>query len=175
MATTLIKSVYTTLWTSDHSICHIQQNLQNSPNKATMVFMKSNIWSLTQRRQNIDHLFQSLVLPKISYGLPVYASSVSELNIVQEFLRRCLKRRFISYTIDIYYFLEKKKKKKETSQSPRRLVAHLLIRYIICCPQLKNLQNVWELKQAYYPVLIPNFLKLALLIDCILNILLLFN
>ena len=175
MATTLIKSVYTTLWTSDHSICHIQQNLQNSPNKATMVFMKSNIWSLTQRRQNIDHLFQSLVLPKISYGLPVYASSVSELNIVQEFLRRCLKRRFISYTIDIYYFLEKKKKKKETSQSPRRLVAHLLIRCIICCPQLKNLQNVWELKQAYYPVLIPNFLKLALLIDCILNILLLFN
>ena len=174
MATRLIKSVYTTLWTSDHSICHIQQNLQNSPNKATMVFMKSNIWSLTQRRQNIDHLFQSLVLPKISYGLPVYASSVSELNTVQEFLRRCLKRRFISYTIDIYYFLEKKKK-KQTSQSPRRLVAHLLIRCIICCPQLKNLQNVWELKQAYYPVLIPNFLKLALLIDCILNILLLFN
>ena len=138
MATRLIKSVYTTLWTSDHSICHIQQNLQNSPNKATMVFMKSNIWSLTQRRQNINHLFQSLVLPKISYGLPVYASSVSELNTVQEFLRRCLKRCFISYTIDIYYFLEKKKKKKkQTSQSPRRLVAHLLIRCIICCPHVR--------------------------------------
>ena len=72
-----------------------------------MVFMKSNIWSLTKRRQNIDHLFQSLVLPKISYGLPVYASSVPELNTVQQFLRRCLKRRFISYTIDIYYFFEK--------------------------------------------------------------------
>ena len=139
MAPRLIKSVYTTLWTSDHSICHIQQNLQNSPNKATMVFMKSIMWSLTQRRQNIDHLFQSLVLPKISYGLPVYASSVPELNTVQEFLRRCLKRRFISYTIDIYYFLEKK---KQTSQSPRRLVARLLIRCIICCPELKNLQNV---------------------------------
>ena len=28
----------------------------------------------------IDHLFQSLVLPKISYGLPVYAASVPELR-----------------------------------------------------------------------------------------------
>ena len=28
----------------------------------------------------IDHLFQSLVLPKISYGLPVYVASVPELN-----------------------------------------------------------------------------------------------
>ena len=27
----------------------------------------------------IDHLFQSLVLPKVSYGLPVYAASVPEL------------------------------------------------------------------------------------------------
>ena len=174
MATRLIKSVYTTLWTSDHSICHIQQNLQNSPNKATMVFMKSNIWSLTQRRQNIDHLFQSLVLPKISYGLPVYASSVSELNTVQEFLRRCLKRCFISYTIDIYYFLEKKKKKTDKSISKKISCPPTYPLYNLL-PTCKNLQNVWELKQAYYPVLIPNFLKLALLIDCILNILLLFN
>ena len=30
----------------------------------------------------IDHLFQSLVLPKISYGLPVYAASVPELKIL---------------------------------------------------------------------------------------------
>ena len=30
----------------------------------------------------IDHLFQSLVLPKISYGLPVYAVSVPELDTV---------------------------------------------------------------------------------------------
>ena len=28
----------------------------------------------------IDHLFQSLVLPKISYGLLVYTASVPELN-----------------------------------------------------------------------------------------------
>ena len=55
----------------------------------------------------IDHLFQSLVLPKILYGLPVYAASVPELNTVQQFLRRCHKRHFISYAIDIYVLLEK--------------------------------------------------------------------
>ena len=55
----------------------------------------------------IDHLFQSLVLPKISYGLSVYAASMPELNTVQQFLRRCHKRRFISYAIHVYDFLEK--------------------------------------------------------------------
>ena len=57
----------------------------------------------------IDHLFQSLVLPKISYGLPVNAASVPELNTVQQFLRRCRKRHFISYALDLraYDLLEK--------------------------------------------------------------------
>ena len=55
----------------------------------------------------IDHLFQSLVLPKISYGLPVYAASVPELNTVQQFLCRSHKRCFISYAIDMYDLLQK--------------------------------------------------------------------
>ena len=55
----------------------------------------------------IDHLFQSLVLTKISYGLPEYAASVPELNTVQRFLRRCHKHGFIFYAIDIYDLLEK--------------------------------------------------------------------
>ena len=55
----------------------------------------------------IDHLFQSLVLPKISHGLPVYATSVPELNTSQQFLRRCHERCFISYAIDMYNLLEK--------------------------------------------------------------------
>ena len=53
----------------------------------------------------IDHLVQSLVLPKILYGLPVNAASVP--NTVQQFPRRCRKRQFLSYVIDIYDLLEK--------------------------------------------------------------------
>ena len=56
----------------------------------------------------IDYLFQSLVLHKISCGLPVYAVSVPELSAaVQQFLRRFHKRHFISYAIDINDLLEK--------------------------------------------------------------------
>ena len=55
----------------------------------------------------IDHLFQSLLLTKISYCLPVYAASVPELKTAQQFLSRCHKRRFISYAIDIFDLLEK--------------------------------------------------------------------
>ena len=84
----------------------------------------------------IDHLFQSLVLPKISYRLLVYAASVPELNTVQQFLCRCHKRRYISYAID------KNDLKKQTSESPRRLVVYLPIPNIICCPEVKNRQNV---------------------------------
>ena len=74
-------------------------------NKCLYVFRSARKEGYNQ--VEIDHLFQSLVLPKISYGLPVYAASVPELNTVQQNLRRCHKRHFISYAIDIYDLLEK--------------------------------------------------------------------
>ena len=49
----------------------------------------------------IDHLFKAIVLPKITYALPVYGASQVDLNTIQCFLKRCNKRR---YTYD---FLEK--------------------------------------------------------------------
>ena len=61
--------------------------------------------SIRKERYNqlveFERLFQSLVLPKVSYGLPVYVASVPELNTVQQqLLRRSHKRRFICYAID---------------------------------------------------------------------------
>ena len=47
-------------------------------------------------QKDIDHLFKAIVLPKITYGLPVYGASASDLNAVQYFLKRCHKRRYIS-------------------------------------------------------------------------------
>ena len=49
----------------------------------------------------IDHLFTVLVLPYFIYGLPVYGASEPDLNIIQNFLDRCHKRRFISYPVSI--------------------------------------------------------------------------
>ena len=73
----------------------------------------------------IDHLFQSLILCKISYGLPVNAASVPELiNTVQQFLRRCRKRHFISYALDIYDLLGKRKTDRSISKKISFLPTH---------------------------------------------------
>ena len=69
----------------------------------------------------IDHLFQFLVLPKFSNGLPVYEASVPELNTVQQLLRTCYKRRFISYAIDISHLLKKKNRQVNLQEVVDRL------------------------------------------------------
>ena len=55
----------------------------------------------------IDHLFRSLVLPNITYGLSIYGASESDLNVVQRFLDRCYKRNYISFPIRVHELLQK--------------------------------------------------------------------
>ena len=43
------------------------------------------------QQPDVDYVFRSFVLPKLTYGLPVYASSIPELTTVQSFLQRCFK------------------------------------------------------------------------------------
>ena len=49
----------------------------------------------------IDQLFISVVLPNFSYALSVYGASESDLTVIQNFLDRCHKRRFISFPVFI--------------------------------------------------------------------------
>ena len=58
------------------------------------------------QQPDVDHVFRSIVLPKLTYGLPIYASSIPQLTTVHNFLQRCFKRKYISYQIDIYSVLE---------------------------------------------------------------------
>ena len=55
----------------------------------------------------IDHLFISIVLPNFSYALSVYGASESDLTVIQNFLDRCHKRRFISFPVSIKDLLNK--------------------------------------------------------------------
>ena len=110
---------------------HINQKLFKADNVSVLRSLRKEGYNQVET----DHLFQSLVLPKILYGLPAYLASVPELNTVQQFLYRCHKRRYISYAIDMYDL------KKQTGESPR-LVVYLLIPSINCCPEIKNRQNV---------------------------------
>ena len=44
----------------------------------------------------LDHLFSSILLPRITYGLPVYGASEAELTARQCFLDRCYKLKYTS-------------------------------------------------------------------------------
>ena len=70
---------------------------------------------------DVDYVFRSIVVPKLTHGLPVYASSIPELTTVQNFLQRCFKRKYISYQIDIYNVLEEVDRSlfKKISSMPR--------------------------------------------------------
>ena len=59
------------------------------------------------QQPDIDYFFTSIVLTKLTYGLPIYASSTPDLTVVQNFLQRCYKRKYVSYQINIYDVLEK--------------------------------------------------------------------
>ena len=70
---------------------------------------------------DVGYVFRSIVLPKLTYGLPVYPSTIPELTTVQNFLQRCFKRKYISYQIDIYNVLEEVDRSlfKKISSMPR--------------------------------------------------------
>ena len=60
----------------------------------------------------LDHLFSSIVLPSITYGLPVYAgASEAELTAMQCFLDRCYKRKYTSKSFSIKHLLQKQDRK----------------------------------------------------------------
>jgi hypothetical protein len=58
-------------------------------------------------QSEIDHLFRSLVLPNITYGLSIYGASESDLKVVQRFLDRCYKRSYMSFPIRVLELLQK--------------------------------------------------------------------
>ena len=70
----------------------------------------------------IDHLFRSLVLPNITYGLSIYDAFESDLKVVQRFLDRCYKRNYISEYLSYY----KSRTQKFLTQSPPLMIIPLL-------------------------------------------------
>ena len=58
-------------------------------------------------QEEVDHLFNAIVLPNFSYALPVYGSSDSDLSVIQNFLDLCMKRKFMSENVNIRDLLEK--------------------------------------------------------------------
>lgn len=82
---------------------HIGSKLSEA-NKCLYVIRSLRKEGYTQ--EEVDHLFKAIVMPKIIYGLPVYGASPSDLNVVQQFLRRCFKRRYTSIPYNIHELLQ---------------------------------------------------------------------
>ena len=66
-------------------------------------------------QKEIVYLFNSILLPNMSYGLAVYRAAEAELTTIQRFLDRYKKPWHISHSIDIHDLLEKKKKIKKNT------------------------------------------------------------
>ena len=88
---------------------------------------KTLIWT------EIDYLFYSIVLPNITYGLPVYGASDAEINVLQQFSDRCYKLRFISTQLNIRSLLQKQD--KAILQKAKQHDNHPLK---VCLPEEKN-------------------------------------
>ena len=58
------------------------------------------------QQPDVHYVFRSIVLLKLTYGLPIYSSSIPELTTVQNFLQCRFKHKYSSYQIDIYEALE---------------------------------------------------------------------
>ena len=108
---------------------HIKNKLCNS-NKSLFVLR-----SLRKgySHNEIDYLFQALVMPNITYGLSVYGASNAELRSVQQFLDRCKKRGYTSKPINVKLLLNEQDKR--IFNKVRKLENHPLYEFL---PKIRN-------------------------------------
>ena len=88
--------------------CHVHVKLIKA-NKCLFILRALRKEGYSQAE--LDHLFSSIALPSITYGLPVYGASEAELTTMQCFLDRCYKRKYTSKSFSIKHLLEKQDRK----------------------------------------------------------------
>ena len=84
-----------------------QQDLLHPQVKANKrLFILRSLRKEDYYQAELDHLFSSIALPSITYGLSVYGASEAELTAMQCFLDRCYKRKYTSQSFSIKNLLE---------------------------------------------------------------------
>ena len=71
------------------------------------LFVLGSLCKEGMSHEEVDHLFNAIVLPNFSYALLVYGASDSDLSVIQNFLHQCMKRKFTSKNVNIRDLLEK--------------------------------------------------------------------
>ena len=62
-------------------------------------------------QKDVDLLFKSIVLSKLTYGLSIYGTSKADLVVMDFLLKRCHKNRYISDKLGIYDLFEQSDRK----------------------------------------------------------------
>lgn len=109
-------SVSTTLFSVFQSDCKFTKHVKTKLYEANRcLYVIRSLRKEKYNRKDIDHLFKAIVLPKITYGLPVYgAASTSDLHecstgFPQKIMM--LQGRYISELINIHDLLGKADRK----------------------------------------------------------------
>ena len=146
--------------------------LRLSCRRPISVFMLRCLRKQEYQQPDVDYVFRSSVLPKLTNGLPVYTSSKPELTTVQNFLQRSFKRKSSIFSTKLTYIRYQK-----------RQIAHYSRRSPVCpvtlctlpSPKRKKVQRSSEFLAVNSLRLIPSVLKIAFLIGQFSNIEQLFN
>ena len=117
--------------------CHVHVKLIKA-NK--WLFILRSLRKEDYSQAELDHLFSSIVLPSITYGLPVYGASDAELTAMQCFLDRCYKRKYTSKSFSIKHLLEKQDRKvfRKVSGIDRHPLRRLLPKKKVSTYNLRN-------------------------------------
>ena len=92
--------------------CRFTTHVRNKLIKANKcLFILRSLRKEGYTQAELDYLFQSLVIPNLTYGLSVYGAVNAEFTTVQCVLDQCHKRRYISKAVNIYDLLEKEDRK----------------------------------------------------------------
>ena len=121
---------------------HIKAKLYEG-NKCLYILRSLRKKGLSQ--DEIDTLFNAIVLSKILYGLSVYGSSTSDLNTVQRFLTRCFKRNYTSILYNIQELLEQNDRNifKKISSNNNNPLYSMLPRVKNASMHLRKKENLW--------------------------------
>ena len=71
-----------------------------------LLFVLGSLRKEGMSQEEVDHLFNAIVLPNFCYALPAYGAPDSDLSVIQNFLDRCMKRKFMSKNVNIRDLLE---------------------------------------------------------------------
>ena len=109
------------------------------------LFILRNLRQEGFNQDEIERLFHSLVLPKITYGLSVYGSLPAELCTAQRFLTRIFKRKYCPTQLCIYNLFEKSDKNilQKVKKLPNHPLRALMPTVKDCTKVLRTTHNQW--------------------------------